>query len=183
MEFYLIQHADAKPEEEDPERPLSDKGKEEAERVAEALGKVGIRAKHIMHSGKLRAQQTAEIFAKHFGPSEVREMLGLKPNDNPLVAKTFLESAREPVALVGHMPHLSKLASLLITGNPEQETIQFHMGGAVCLSKDEKGEKDNKWRLKWAVTPEITPFPIKELFPMGSERRNRAAGRTWHREQ
>jgi phosphohistidine phosphatase len=173
MEIYLVQHAEAKSEEEDPGRPLSDKGKEEADRVAKTLGTVGIRAAHIMHSGKLRAKQTAEIFSKHFGPSEVREMLGLAPNDNPLMAKTFLESAREPVMLVGHMPHLSKLASLLITGNPEQETVQFSMGGAVCLIKDEK------WRVKWAITPEITPFPIKELFPMGS-RRNRAAGRTAH---
>jgi phosphohistidine phosphatase len=57
MEIYLVQHAEAKSEEEDAQRPLSDKGKEESERVAEALGKVGIRAKHIMHSGKLRAKR------------------------------------------------------------------------------------------------------------------------------
>ncbi len=166
MEVYLVQHGDAKLEEEDPERPLSDKGKEETERVAEALGKVGIRAKHIMHSGKLRAKQTAEIFAKHVGPSEVRDMLGLKPMDNPLVAKTFLESAREPVMLVGHLPHMGKLTSLLITQNPEQETVKFRMGGVVCL------EKGDKWLLKWALTPEITPFPIKELFPRGEKRRH-----------
>jgi phosphohistidine phosphatase len=104
-------------------------------------------------------------------------MLGLAPNDNPIMAKEFLESAKEPVMVVGHMPHLSKLASLLITGNPEQDTIQFHMGGVVCL------EKSDKWRVKWAMTPEITPFPIKELFPRGQDRRDRAAGRTWHREQ
>ncbi len=172
MEAYLVQHGDAKSEEEDPERPLSDKGVEESKRVAEALGKVGLRAKHIMHSGKLRAKQTAEIYAEFFGPSEVREMLGLKPTDNPLVAKTFLESAKEPVMLVGHLPHLGRLASLLITGNPEQETVRFRMGGVVCLEKD---EKDGKWRLKWALTPEITPFPIKELFPMGKDRRRKTA--------
>ncbi|MFH0885255.1 MAG: phosphohistidine phosphatase SixA [Candidatus Micrarchaeota archaeon] len=165
MEIYLVQHAEAKREEEDLERPLSEKGKDEAERVAKALGTVGIRAEHIMHSGKLRAKQTAEIYSKHFGPSEVREMLGLAPNDNPKMAKEFLESAKEPVMLVGHMPHLSRLASFLITGNPEQETIQFHMGGAVCLIKDEK------WKVKWALTPEITPIPIDKLFPQGSRRR------------
>jgi phosphohistidine phosphatase len=168
MEIYLVQHGDAKSEEEDVQRPLSDKGKEETGRVAEALGKVGIRAKHIMHSGKLRAKETAEIYSKHFGPSEAREMLGLAPNDNPIMAKEFLESAKEPVMLVGHMPHLSKLASLLITGNPDQDTIQFHMGGVVCL------EKDVKWRVKWAVTPEIIPFPIKELFPRGKDRKSRS---------
>lgn len=174
MEIYLVQHAEAKSEQEDPERPLTGKGMKEAERIAETLEKVGVKAKHIMHSGKLRAKQTAEIFAKHLGTIETREMLGLSPNDNPIMAKTFLESAKEPVMLVGHMPHLSKLASMLITQNPEQETIRFQMGGVVCLEKD---EKDGKWRIKWLITPEITPMPIKQLFPMGS-RRDRAAGRT-----
>jgi len=171
MEIYLIQHGEAVPEAENPERPLSKKGNEEAERVAEALGKVGIRAKFVMHSGKLRAKQTAEIFAKHF-QGEMRGMLGLSPNDNPKIAKEFILSAKEPIALVGHMPHLSRLASLLITQNPEPETVRFHMGGAVCLEKD---EKDGKWRLNWALTPEITPFPVKELFPGGNARRSKRA--------
>jgi phosphohistidine phosphatase len=173
MEIYLVQHAEAKSEEEDAQRPLTEKGTKEAGRVAEGLEKAGIKAPHIMHSGKLRAKQTAEIFSNHMGPSIVREMLGLQPNDNPLIAKTFLESAKEPVMLVGHMPHLTKLASLLLTGNSDHEMVDFQKGGVVCL------EKTEKWVLKWVLTPEITPIPIKQLFPMGS-RRDRAAGRTAH---
>lgn len=162
MEVYLVQHGEAKGEGEDPLRPLSEKGRQEAQRVAEALGKVGIRTPHIMHSGKLRARQTAEIFAESLGPSEVREMIGLAPNDNPEAAESFLEGAKEPIMLVGHLPHLSRLASLLITGNTEPETVSFRMGGAVCM------EKEGKWMLKWAMTPEITPYPVKELFPRGA---------------
>jgi phosphohistidine phosphatase len=163
MEIYLVQHADAKPKEQDHERPLNEKGEEEAERVAEGLGKVGIRAKTIMHSGKLRAKQTAEIFARHVGPSEVEEMPGIAPLDGPEAAREFLESAKEPVMIVGHLPHLSRLASLLIIQNPEHETVAFRMGGALCL----EGEA-GAWKVKWMLTPEITPFPIKELFPRGN---------------
>jgi len=173
MEVYLVQHGEANDEKEDAEKPLTDKGVKDVQRVAGELEKVGIKAPHIMHSGKTRARQTAEIFSRSLGPSEVREMLGLSPNDNPKMAKEFLESAKSPVMVVGHLPHLSKLASLMITGSPEPETVRFQMGGVVCL---EKGEK---WVLKWALTPQITPIPIKELFPMGA-RRDRAAGRTAH---
>ncbi|MFN7990834.1 MAG: phosphohistidine phosphatase SixA [Candidatus Micrarchaeia archaeon] len=155
--IYLVQHGET--DDSDPARPLSAKGKEEAERVAKALGTVGLRAKTIMHSGKLRARQTAEIFSASFGQSAVMEMPGLAPNDEPGIAKAFIEKAEEPLMLVGHMPHLSKLASLLVTGKQDQEIIRFRMGGVVCLSRD------NGWKILWALTPEITPFRVEKLFP------------------
>ena len=152
MRVYLVQHGEAKPKEVDPSRPLTDKGREEVDRVAAFIAKAGVRVKKILHSGKLRAVQTAEILAEHLKPEEgVEGAEGLDPLADPSPWVERLRELGEDVLVVGHLPHLSKLTSLLLTGRDELEPFRFRMGGVVCL---EKGE-DGKWRLIWAVTPEI----------------------------
>jgi len=61
MRLYLVQHGEAKREEEDPSRPLTENGRREVEIVAKFLSEAGIKIDKILHSGKLRAAQTAEI--------------------------------------------------------------------------------------------------------------------------
>ncbi|HDD66024.1 MAG TPA: phosphohistidine phosphatase SixA, partial [Nitrososphaeria archaeon] len=61
MKVYLVQHGEAKREEEDPARPLTEEGKREVEDVARFLAELGVRVDRILHSGKLRAAQTANI--------------------------------------------------------------------------------------------------------------------------
>ena len=68
MEVYLVQHGEAKREEEDPARPLTGRGKREAEGVARAAERAGLAPAEILHSGKRRAQETAEIFAARLKP-------------------------------------------------------------------------------------------------------------------
>ena len=70
MEIYLVQHGEAKPESEAPERPLTDKGRTEVESVAYYVAGLGVKVSRIVHSGKLRAKQTAEIFAQKLRPSQ-----------------------------------------------------------------------------------------------------------------
>ena len=52
--------------------------------------------------------------------------------------------------IIGHLSHLSRMASLLILGTPENEIIRFKMGGVVCLT-----ESDNKWFVEWVLVPEL----------------------------
>jgi phosphohistidine phosphatase len=54
--------------------------------------------------------------------------------------------------LVGHLPHLSRLASLLLVDDPGREIVAFRMGGIVCC-----GHGEGRWRLKWMLTPELIP--------------------------
>ncbi|MFN3477425.1 MAG: phosphohistidine phosphatase SixA [Candidatus Methylomirabilales bacterium] len=152
MDMYLVQHGEAKPEQEDPARPLTDRGREEIQRVARHAKTLDLKISEIRHSGKLRAQQTAEILAEHLSPPRgIREMKGLAPMDDPAEAKAVLEATQEPLMLVGHLPHLSRLASALLVGDPKREVIQFRMGAIVCLSRLE-----GSWVLKWILTPELT---------------------------
>lgn len=53
--------------------------------------------------------------------------------------------------LIGHLPHLNKLASTLMTGDKNKEIIKFRNVGVVCLERDEQG----KWTILWAIPPEM----------------------------
>lgn len=70
MTLYLVRHAEAKPEEEDPERPLSEKGWDDVRRLAGyAAAHLGITVDRVLHSGKTRARQTAEVLTGAVSPT------------------------------------------------------------------------------------------------------------------
>lgn len=151
MELYLVQHGEAKLKAEDPERPLTDRGRREVERVAAMLQQLGIRVGRIHHSGKLRAHQTAVLLAAALTPGRSPETMdGLAPNDDPATAAAAVTASTEPLMLVGHLPHLSRLASHLVTGDAEHAIIAFENAGTVCLSSEDGG-----WRIRWILTPDV----------------------------
>jgi phosphohistidine phosphatase len=151
MEVYLVQHGESKPESEDIKRPLTDKGRAEVEHVALHSAGLGLQVTRIFHSGRLRAKQTAEILAQHLVPApHVIEQKVLGPLDDPYEIKQLIQREEESLMLVGHLPHLSRLASLLILGNPEKEVIRFSMGGIVCLDRSNDG-----WLIDWSIIPKI----------------------------
>ena len=151
MPVYLVQHGEAKPETEDPLRPLTDCGREGVQRVARHAAPLKLPVSEIRHSGKLRARQTAEILAAALAPGrDVRQMDGLAPGDDPGKARAVVESAVEPLMLVGHLPHLSRLASLLLVGDSGREIVRLRDGAIVCLVKVE-----DRWLLQWILTPEL----------------------------
>lgn len=153
MELYLVQHGKAKSKEGDPDRSLTDEGRHEVERMAHYADGIGLQPGLICHSGKLRAEQTAEILARALLPSEeAKELAGLAPNDDPEIARAAVEEAGKPLMLVGHLPHLSRLTSLLLTGDPDNEPIAFQNAGIVSLKRDEEG-----WRLNWSLVPGVVP--------------------------
>ncbi len=153
MNLYLVQHSEAKSKEEDPQRPLSEKGLDNITKISNFISKhIKIDVKAIMHSGKLRAQQTAEILSKHLNPSDgIKIVDGLEPLTTPSIWVERLASSKDDILLVGHLPHLSKLASSLICQNENKTIINFKNAGIVCLNRDESGN----WSLFWALIPDI----------------------------
>jgi len=150
MKLYLVQHAEARGEEEDPSRPISEKGWRDLEEVSRFLEGRGIKVTRILHSGKLRAKQTAEKLSEVFRSSEgVKETDGLAPLDDPTTWGKKLKEESADVMLFGHLPHLSRLAGLLLTGDPNRKVIDFKMGGVVCLERDE----DRNWFVGWMIIP------------------------------
>lgn len=150
MRLYLMQHGLAKSKEEDPDRALTEAGRAEVERVAAVAERAGVHLDVVVHSGKTRARQTAELLAARLGPASVEAIGGISPTDDPALAADRLEGSAGPAAVVGHLPHLSRLAGLLLTGDPDREVVGIVNAGLVCLERDE-----GAWRLLWAVTPEV----------------------------
>lgn len=149
MRLYLVQHGEAKAKAEDPERPLTERGAETVQRMAAWASRMQLKVNQIRHSGKKRAQQTAAILAQSLSPTEgVVATTGLDPKDGVRPVAKTLQDASEAVMLVGHLPFLNRLASLLLTDDPERDLICFQYAGIVCLERQER-----KWSLDWAVPP------------------------------
>lgn len=152
MRLYLIQHGDAVPKEEDTDRPLSDGGREDVQRLAEMLAASAIQVSHVFHSGKTRARQTAEILAPATASGvSAAPTDGLNPNDpvEPIAEKA--SALDRDVLLVGHQPFLGRLVAHLVTGSEEIQTVAFRPGSLVCLEGDETGG----WMVAWMVRPEL----------------------------
>ncbi|HLA00091.1 MAG TPA: phosphohistidine phosphatase SixA [Thermodesulfovibrionales bacterium] len=152
MFLYLVQHGDSKKEEEDPARPLSDKGIEDVKKVASFMFRLKITVEEVLHSSKLRARQTAEIIADSLSIKKgVSETEGLAPLNEPILWAEKLKTKTHSLMLVGHLPHLGKLSSFLLSGDKEKSVIAFKMGCVVCIKRDDA----ETWTLQWMITPEI----------------------------
>lgn len=149
--LYLVRHGQAKPKDEDPERGLTDVGRTDVTRMAAWAAAAGILVDEIRHSGKLRAQQTAEIFAEHLGTPAVAAP-GLAPNDDVADIARAIESEQGDIMLVGHLPFLERLAALLIAGNAESGFVTLDAGALVDLTRTEDG-----WKATCLLQPRLLP--------------------------
>ncbi|MCP5049835.1 MAG: phosphohistidine phosphatase SixA [bacterium] len=156
MRLYLIQHGEAKSKAEDPERSLTPQGEANARRAGDFFSRWSARHEPtdmvVLHSGKKRAVQTARIVLEAVeGNIPIETHNALAPNDDvTIIQKEIEKTGKEAIVLVGHLPHLSRLASKLLTGNHENETVQFKNAGIVCLAY-----REEIWTLEWMVTPDI----------------------------
>ncbi|OGQ59307.1 MAG: phosphohistidine phosphatase SixA [Deltaproteobacteria bacterium RIFCSPLOWO2_02_FULL_53_8] len=160
MHLYLIQHAEAKSEAEDPERGLSERGLGDVHRVATYASHHVANIDKILHSDKKRAVQTAQHLAEHLYPTHgIEYAQGLSPLDDPAIIANQLKTMTHDTAVVGHLPHLSKLASMLLGNEQLKEVISFRMGCIVCLEKyDEEPTPEalyGRWAVRWMLVPEI----------------------------
>jgi phosphohistidine phosphatase len=143
MELYVMQHGEASPEQDDPARPLTPAGRATVQKVASWARYSGALLDRCVHSGKLRAQQSgklraqqsAELLAAALGSGQVEARDGLAPNDPvAAVADWLRELPDSAVAVVGHLPFVDRLTSLLIVGDEAAGVVMFRMGGLVKLA-------------------------------------------------
>ncbi len=153
MKLYIARHGNAVSQAEDRSRPLSALGVSEINRMTAFLADAGVRLFRVVHSGKTRARQTAEIYAQGLGKSlKTEEMAGLKPEDNPAVIAKMVHDLSVDTLIAGHLPHLDRLCSLLITGDAELPMVSLPTGAVVCLERDEYRDG---WHLAWLVDPSL----------------------------
>lgn len=118
-------------------RPLTAEGRIKMAHSAEGLREVAPDISLLAASPLVRAHETAEIVGRAYG-IEVRSTTDSLRPDAPL--DEFLDWVRDRgeqavVAVVGHEPHLSTLATWLISGI-EKSRIEMKKGGACLLAFD-----------------------------------------------
>jgi len=151
MKVYLVQHGEALSKEVDPERPLSDKGKEDAGKVAVFLKNAGAKVDEIWHSAKKRAKETAGIFQRELDPpGGAIEKEGLAPNDHVRDVFDSVKELDNDVMIVGHLPFLEKIVTYALLGAEFPVIAKFNMGGVVALEKGEDG-----WHLALEIIPDL----------------------------
>lgn len=150
--LYLVRHAHALDAEIDPARPLSERGRRQVASLAGFLEVSGaFRPEEIWHSPLVRARETAQLFALELKlQAPLREMPDLQPEDDPAATVRRLKVVRRPVAIFGHEPHLSGLASLLAAGVLQPRAFVFKKCAVLML---ESGE--GNWKVRWQISPEL----------------------------
>ena len=144
--IYLVHHAHAVGPDEDPQRPLSGAGRMHADTLAARAAGRGVKPAAIWHSGKLRARQTAEALLRSCNPlAEFAAIRGLQPTDPPGWTKDRLTGETREVMLVGHMPNLPRLLTLLTTGG-ESPLLEYPQHGLVALQSE-----GTLWREIWRI--------------------------------
>jgi len=152
MRLYIVQHGDSVTKEIDPDRPLSDQGQADIQRLAEWLSSHNVKIAQILHSGKTRAKETAEILRPLLkSPSQIYEGQGLAPNDSP---EAFLHQLRDPkkdTLIAGHMPFVARTISQALTGAPDRQLVEFIPGSVAGIERSDGAS----WRLFMFARPEF----------------------------
>jgi phosphohistidine phosphatase len=140
MTAILVHHADAVGPHVDPQRPLSTIGQQQANQVATSIAERGLAPRAIWHSGKLRSRQTAETILRVASPfAEFRMVRGLRSEDPVDWMRADLSADDRDVLLVGHMPHIARLARALAP-----DSAEFPLNGAIAFVREDAG-----WREVW----------------------------------
>jgi len=156
LEVYFPRHAHAgNPDDwtgDDAERPLSQKGRKQAERLGKFLARTGFQPDVIVTSPKVRAQQTAELVATALGArTETDHRLG-GPLDVGVLANVVADAGGSRVVLVGHDPDFSDLTAELVGA----EYMPLKKGTLVRLDATPPLQPASAL-LRWMIPPDLIP--------------------------
>ena len=148
MKLYLMQHALAYTAEENQERPLNQVGIDQAKATAKGIKRLGLSFDLIIASPKRRAHQTAALIAEavRFPYSDIlttEAVLGERPPQE-LLELLQKEPADSHILVIGHMPHLAKLASDLMQGGH----LLIENAGLTCFDLSQSGAATLEFHLR-----------------------------------
>ena len=145
-----MRHGEAESPQRDPERGLTSNGKLKIEKLANHLHEKGLTFKHVYHSNKKRAQQTAEIMLNAITPN-LSPILhnNIKPNDDPSFIIPEINNWTEDTLITSHLPFGPDLITLLTGKDAYLSAITFETGTIVCLEKID----NSNWEIEWSSAP------------------------------
>lgn len=154
VELYLVRHAHAgnsvRWDGPDDLRPLTAKGRSQAERLGLILAGVALQPDLLLSSPKVRALQTAEILAEAINTTaRVDERLGIGLSVGDLAAIIDEAGPITRLLLVGHDPDFSDISTDLV-GAP----ISVRKGALVRIDLDARRISPGSGMLRWLIPPE-----------------------------
>ncbi len=155
MRIYLMQHGVSLPREVDQDQGVSPVGREEVETCAMAVRLMGITFSVIFASPKKRSLQTARIMAEGTGfPEdniEIHDDMKAMAAPEKTLQRLQQSGCGTSVLICGHLPNLSRVASVLLTSGP-QCSIAFQNAGLMCISLEQLPTRSAT--LEWYLRPE-----------------------------
>ena len=156
MKVYLVHHVDALSAEQDPQRHISPKGREQADRLGVRLKALGVAPVRILHSDKQWTIDTAERIAAKLGAEDktVKTAYPINTGDpvEPFVAE--INSSRGDVMMCGHVDYLLRAASRLVCGDEKRKVFEFKPGNGTVVCLESEG-KD--WYITYAWRQDHAP--------------------------
>jgi phosphohistidine phosphatase len=139
----------------DSERPLTESGRNEVEKVAESLLGLRIEFDRIATSPLKRAKDTAEIVVKVYDTSapklEVWDELRPEGSKTDLITRLSKLKQDSDIMLVGHEPYLSTLIGEIISGSAVSRIV-LKKAGVAKVQIHSFAPKVNG-ELRWLLTP------------------------------
>jgi phosphohistidine phosphatase len=134
----------------DAERPLTKDGRRRTRAAAAGLGRIAGGFGLVATSPWTRAKSTADLVARALD-ADVVECPALIPGSPLEDALSWLKTRREKrIVLVGHEPHLSRLASWLMTGH-DHSVLRLKKPQALLL--EWKTLEPGDAHLLWSLSP------------------------------
>jgi len=127
--LWLLRHGDAAEGSPDAERPLTERGEEQARAAGRALAKLGVELDGCLTSPRVRAADTARLTCEALG---VEPVLEPKLAGGPFDADALVAGLGDDVLLVGHDPDFS-MAVHSLTG----AQVRMKKGGLAGVEKGE----------------------------------------------
>ena len=156
--LFIIRHGKAEPREgkkahSDADRQLTAEGAREMEQCGRALGRLA-HVEVVLTSPLSRAFQTAKrIAAGMRPPPKLVELEELAPIQDLLrVVELINRRKEESIAIVGHEPDMSRLASFLLTGRQAMR-VDFKKGAICRIDLAQAGP--GAGTLAWFAPPRI----------------------------
>jgi phosphohistidine phosphatase len=156
----LMRHAKAEPGvpgQKDFDRPLADRGNEDAQRMGRAIGKMGPVPHAIVSSPAARARQTAELAAramKFDGTIDLERALYDAPGETWLSTLKAVRPEADSALVVGHSPGIDEAAALLV--DAASGAFDVPTGAVIALTAEIERWRDltpGNVALRWFLRP------------------------------
>jgi phosphohistidine phosphatase len=160
--LYIIRHGIAVDRGEginEEDRPLTPKGRQKTQAVAQQLKTLGLEFTEILTSPLARARQTAEILLREGLSEQIGVMEALAPKGSfsdwlDWLKVHNLSEKETAIALVGHEPDLSQWAELLLWGEV-RGVLLLKKAGIIGLTIPEDVDPVGNTILFWLTPPKF----------------------------